>query len=217
MAVGAQPLRREAPDAGVIDDARARQQRGRIAGISLAALIAGIAIAGGGSGGDHHRGSQAPLGSSPYVSVGSGINVRSPHGWHLFHPPITSLVYPYDRMLLTSYPATTGGECGPTRAESVLPAGGALIYLSEYGATPGVFGEPRGMEFPPQSAGFKLQRANLGNYECSAVPSYLLRFRAAGRLFQVSLAFGAHATASRRAQATHILSDLQIQPITSAK
>ncbi|HLM85369.1 MAG TPA: hypothetical protein VK272_04180 [Solirubrobacteraceae bacterium] len=210
---------REVPDAGVIDDARTRQRRrrGRIAGLSLVALaIAAAIVAGGGSGDGGQRGGRTTVGSSPYTSVGSGISVRYPHGWHLLRPPITSLAYPHDRMLLTSYPVAAGGDCGPTRAENALPSNGALIYLSEYTTLPGsVFGSPTGMEFPPQSAGFKLERRDLGNYECSTVPSYLIRFRASGRLFQVTLAFGAHAAASLRARATRILDDLRIQPTVS--
>jgi hypothetical protein len=115
-------------------------------------------------------------------------------------------------MLLTSYPAARGGGCSPTRAEQALPPNGVLIYLFEYSASAGrVLGRPNGMEFPPQSAGFTLKRRDLANYECWTVPGYLMRFTAAGRLFQVHVAFGPGVSGSRRAQALLILRRLRIR------
>ena len=70
------------------------------------------------------------------------------------------------------------------------------------------------MSFPPQGAGIELHRSDLANYECSTVPSYLLRFRTAGRLFQAQVAFGTHATHARRAEAQRILASLRAQPLT---
>jgi hypothetical protein len=151
------------------------------------------------------------------AGIGSGISVSYPRGWHLFKPPLTSLTYPYDRMLLTSYPAAIGGACSPTRAEKALPASGVLIYLFEYSASSGsVFGQPNGTDFPPQSAGFTLERRDLANYECWAVPGYLMRFTAASRRFQAHIAFGAAATASVRAQALLVLRRLRIRGLPAA-
>jgi hypothetical protein len=199
----------------VIDDARARQRRrrGRIAVVLLAALAAGaVVLAAGGSGDGGKRAISTSRSQSPYESVGSGINAKYPRGWHLLRAPITSLAYPYDRMLLTSYPAQRGGECGPTRAENSMPANGALIYLFGYAAAPGTpFGQPTGMTFAPQSAGFRLSPSELRTWECSSLPSYLVRFQAAGRLFQATVAFGAHTLATRRAQALQILADLKVR------
>jgi len=212
------PARATGPDQGVIEEARRRQRRRRRLGCALiAGTVTGAvvwALLAGGGGGRH--GSPRPSsGSTPSHSVGSGITVRYPRGWHLIAPPITSLAYPYDRLLLTSYPATGGGACGPTRAENALPADGALIYLFEYTTTPGsVFGESKGMSFPPQSAAIKLHRSDLGNYECSTVPNYLIRFSTAGRLFQAQVALGPHATPARRAEALQILTSLRVRPGT---
>ena len=206
----------------MIEEARRHQRRRRTRGLG-GVLIAGAAIgavlwallAGGGAGDGGHGSRKPSSGSTPSYSIGSGITVSYPRGWHLIAPPITSLAYPYDRLLLTSYPAARGGECGPTRAENVLPADGALIFLFEYSSTPGsVFGQPKGMSFPPQSAGIEFHRSDLANYECSTVPNYLIRFRTAGRLFQAQVAFGAHATHARRAQALRILTSLRAQPLT---
>jgi hypothetical protein len=146
------------------------------------------------------------------ASIGHGISASYPRGWHLFEPPITSLSYPYDRMLLTSYPARTGGDCSPTRAERALPSNGVLVYLIEYSASPGAVlsGPPIGASFPAQSAGLTLKRRDLARYECWTVPGYMLRFSAAGRLFQAHIAFGARATATSRSQALAILSRLRV-------
>ena len=174
-------------------------------------------LAGGGTGGGRHDARHTSSGSTPSYSVGGGITVRYPRGWHLIAPPITSLAYPYDRLLLTSYPAVPGGDCGPTRAENALPADGALIFLLEYSRTPGsVVGPPTGVSFPPQSAGINLYRSDLANYECSTVPSYLIRFRTAGRLFQAQVALGTHATHARRAEALRILTSLRARPLSDA-
>ena len=146
-------------------------------------VAVGWALLAGGAGRGRHDSGDQSSGSAPSYNVASGITVSYPRGWHLIGPPITSLAYPYERLLLTSYPATRGGDCGPTRAENSLPSDGALIYLFEYSTTPGsVFGQPKGMSFPPQSAGIALHRSDLANYECSTVPSYLIRFRTARRL-----------------------------------
>jgi hypothetical protein len=206
------------PDAGVIEDARRRRRRrhGRLAAVALVALVAAIAALGGsGSGGGAAGAPAATGGLGPRASVGNGISVSLPHGWHLLAPPITSLSYPLDRMLLTSYPARRGGDCAPTRAAAALPPTGALIYLLEYGATAGTpLSRPSGMAFPPQPRTFALRAGDRANYECWTTPTYLLRFRAAGRLFQLQVALGARVAVARRAQVLRILDSLKIQMLT---
>lgn len=218
----AAPALTTGPDQGVIEEARRRQRHRRntrLGGalatvVAIGALLWGLLAGGGASGDDGRR--DPSSGSTPSYGVGAGITVSYPRGWHLLTAPITSLTYPYDRLLLTSYPAARGGECGPTRAENALPASGALIFLFEYPTAPGgVFGQLKGMSFPPQSAGIALQRSDLANYECSTVPNYLIRFRTAGRLFQAQVAFGARATRARRAEALRILTSLHAKPLTN--
>ncbi len=116
--------------------------------------------------------------------VGAGISVRYPPAWHRLVAPITSLVFPDERVLLTSYPAPRGGNCSPDAAERALPAGGALVYLFEYRPPRGpIWAHLRRWAFPPQPAHFALRPADLATYECWRVPSYLIRFRAADRPF----------------------------------
>jgi hypothetical protein len=144
----------------------------------------------------------------------AGLAVSQPGGWHLTAPPVSSLTYPVERLLLTSYPAARGGNCSPERAERDLPAGGALVYLVEYRRSAR---DPwRGLRrsaFPRRPAQFRLRRSALAGYECWRVPSYLIRFRDADRPFQVHVALGARATAARRAQVLRVLDSLRFEPL----
>jgi hypothetical protein len=219
VAVGA-PARppAQAPDSGLIDDARRRQRRRRTGiAIVLAAMLAAIAYLGGGSGGGRQHNPPAVGGVWPSASVPTGISVSYPAGWHLFPPPDTSLSYPFDRLLITSYPTSTGGGgCSPRRAEAALPARGALIYLFEYGtSSSGVLTRPEDAAFPPEPAAFSLPSRPL-NYECWTVPTYMVRFRAAGRLFQAQIALGPRISAARRAQALAVLQSLRVQPLSTS-
>jgi hypothetical protein len=184
--------------------------RRRLIGVAVAAgttsLVAGL-MAGGRA--------QAGGNAAHRVTVAdSAIAVTQPGGWHLTTPPISSLSFPRERLLMTSYRAARGGNCGPDRAERALPAGGALVYLIEY--RPSV-GDPwRGLErsaFPRRPAHFALRRDALGAYECWRVPSYLIRFRDADRPFQLHVALGPHATNARRAQVLRVLDSLRFQPL----
>jgi hypothetical protein len=151
------------------------------------------------------------------MPVGHGITLSEPPGWHLVLPPITSTAYPLDRLLLTTYRAGAGGQCSPTRAEAALPANGALIYLLEYGSTAGtVLTRPPAADSSNAPPNLALSQGTKAAYECWLVPSYLLRFRAAGRLFQAQVAFGSKASAQRRAEALRILNSLKINRLAPA-
>jgi hypothetical protein len=146
--------------------------------------------------------------------LAGSVSVTVPRGWHLLPPPVTGLAFPVDRLLLTSYPAARGGNCGPDRAESALPAHGALIYLMEYRPRLGpAWAGIRRSAFPPRPAHFALRQRNLTPAECWKVPSYLIRFRAADRPFQLHVALGPHAGAARRAQVLRALDSLRFTPL----
>ncbi len=144
----------------------------------------------------------------------AGISVSQPAGWHRIAPPLTSVTFPVDRLLLTSYPAAGGGSCGPDRAARALPPGGALVYLMEYrprvgDAWPGL----RRRDFPPRPEHFALLRRARATYECWRVPSYLIRFRDAHRPFQLHVALGPRATPARKAQVLRVLDSLRFEPL----
>jgi hypothetical protein len=153
--------------------------------------------------------------SSGLTNVGAGVSVVRPEGWQLFAPRITALTFPADRLLLTSYPTGRGGNCSPDRAEQDLPADGALIYLLEYRPSVGAVwtdGRHRS-NFPPRPAHFRLRKRDLGNYECWSISSYMIRFRAADRPFQLHVALGPHTTAARRAQVLRTLDSLRFSAL----
>lgn len=200
-----------APQDGLIEEARHRQRRRRtgIAVVLMTTLAASVYLAGGSGGAGHLKPNAS--GVWPDASLPHGLSVRYPPGWHAFPPPDTSLSYPFDRFLITSYPtAPGGGGCSPRRAEAALPPDGALIYLFEYGSAGGIVTRPSRVVFPPEPARFALPSRAV-NYECWTVPSYIFRFEAAGRLFQAQVALGSRVSASRRNEALLVLQSLRIQ------
>jgi hypothetical protein len=175
--------------------------------LCAAALLAAAAL--GACGGE--GGGAAPASATTVrVGVGAGISLGKPLGWRLLTHDITALSRPVERLLLTSYRARAGGNCAPDRAQRELPAGGALVYVVEYGAP---LTKVNHRAFPPRPAQFSLDRRALGNYECWRVPSYLIRFRDAGRAFQVHVALGARASRSRRAQVLATLDGLRVSAV----
>jgi hypothetical protein len=162
-------------------------------------------------------GRSAPSSRSHPVAPRSGIGVDLPPGWHRLDPPITAVVDPTERLLLTSYPASRGGNCGPDRAERELPAGGALIYVFEYAGRPAAVGtDPARRAFPPRPAHFGLLGRALATYECWHVPSYLLRFSSADRYFQVHVALGPGISPAGRRQVLSVLDSLRVARATKA-
>src|SRR4051812_42626359 len=112
------------------------------------AIVATIVLAG--CGGD-----RAPAGHRR-ASLDAGISIAVPRGWHAAGSRITALVYPVDRLLLTSYRAQRGGNCAPDRAEEELPGDGVLAYLFEYRPRVGKVWPSsfRRSDFPPRPAHF---------------------------------------------------------------
>jgi hypothetical protein len=180
-----------------------RGPRGLVALLACATSMATL-----GCGSDDGR-SAADHASQP-IRVAAGVSTIRPPGWRLLTPPIAAISSPVERLLLTSYATRRGGNCSPERAERDLPAGGALVYLFEYRPTVGsVWAHLARADFPPLPAHVALRRRDLGTYECWRVPSYLIRFRAAGRAFQLHVALGPRASAARRAQVRDIIDALR--------
>jgi hypothetical protein len=185
---------------------------------ALAALLCAAALSGCGASARPAAQPTAAPAFAPRVAVPGRISLRVPAGWRLRRPPITALSAPTERLLLTSGPAPRGGNCGPDAAESRLPPGGALLYLFEYRARAGaVWDGLKPSAFPPRTAHARLRARDLGRYECWRVPSYLLRFRAAGRAFQLHVAFGPRATAARRAEVLRAVDSLRVARLPAAK
>jgi len=99
-------------------------------------------------------------------------------------------------------PGSSGADgCQPKEALDRLPSTGAFIFGWEYGQVSPVTGI-RASDFPHRPKQFKL--TGFARYECLG-PSYMLRFRDAGRAFQIHIAFGRRANAATRAIIIRIL------------
>jgi hypothetical protein len=110
-------------------------------------------------------------------------------------------------MAVASFPFPTD-----TRPNGCRPAGtlarkqpsGAVIFVIDYGTL-----NPSRSAWPERPTHFKL--GAFANYECFG-RSYQVRFREAGRHFQLFVSFGRRATSSTRATALHVLNTLTARP-----
>lgn len=162
-----------------------------------AAVVAVVAVAGCG-------------GSGWRVWHGHGVSVHIPPRWHATSARLTPVTWPVQFLAVASYPLPHGDGgadgCEPQAAVDRLPPDGAFLFGWEYVGAPD--GPIRRADFPPRPRRFRLVR--LGRYECMG-RSYLLRFRARGRYFQVHVAFGRHAGERTRALALRVLDSLVVR------
>jgi hypothetical protein len=137
------------------------------------------------------------------------MSVRYPPGWFATRHALTPVTSPPQVLAVASYPLPRNNRgadgCEPKEALDRMPATGALIFGWEYGSITG-----RALrQFPPRPKRLTLTR--FARYECLG-PSYMLRFRQAGRFFQIHVAFGKRASPATRAIALRILDGLQVRP-----
>lgn len=141
---------------------------------------------------------------------GRGVSVRIPHSWHATGARLTPVTWPVQFLAVASYPLPGGDRgadgCEPKAAVDRLPANGALLFGWEYAGT--VEGTIRKADFPPRPGAFRL--LHRGRYECLD-HSYLLRFRAAGRYFQVHVLLGRRASGRTRRLALRVLDSLVVR------
>lgn len=141
---------------------------------------------------------------------GRGVTVRIPRGWHATRARLTPVTWPVQFLAVASYPLPAGDRgadgCEPKAAVDRLPAGGAFLFGWEYAGTPD--GTVRRADFPSRPRRFSL--VHLGRYECLD-HSYLIRFRAGGRAFQVHVLFGRRASERTRALALRVLDSLTVR------
>jgi hypothetical protein len=130
------------------------------------------------------------------TQLGSGLSIAAPADWHVALR-LTGLAEPFERFTLASFPLhlppRQAAACGPTQAVASMPADGALAFVIEYPTT-AAFSQ---RDFPPQPKRFALPSVPSLPYECFGA-GWVLRFRAAGRSFQVMIALGRRAGANRR-------------------
>jgi hypothetical protein len=144
-------------------------------------------------------------GSGRHLWHARGITVRLPPGWRATAAPLTPVAMP--QLAIASYPLPRGDAgadgCEPKAALDRLPATGAFLFAWEYGDVP----SRQRRLFPPRPSRFRLE--HLGRYECLG-RSYMLRFRAAGRYFQLHVALGRQATRRTRRLVLRVLDSLRV-------
>ncbi len=142
---------------------------------------------------------------------GDRISIRYPPGWTATARPLTAVTSPGQVIALGSYrfPTNIAGADGgePKQALDAIPPDGAFIFGWDYGQLSAA--ELR-KNFPPQPQRFRL--TGLANYECMG-QGYALRFRAAGRAFQIHVYFGSKATAATRATVLRVLDSFHARPL----
>jgi hypothetical protein len=140
-----------------------------------------------------------------------GVTARYPPGWFATSKPLTPVTYPRQAIAIASYRLPSGPSgadgCEPKEALARLPSGGAFVFGWEYAAG-SPFGPPRSADFPPRPTHFVLARP--ARSECLG-PSYVLRFRQAGRYFQIHVALGPRATAAIRRKVLDILDSIAVR------
>lgn len=148
------------------------------------------------------RVSPTPSGYVRHSDLDDGLSIRIPAAW-TFHQDPSGPAEPRTVFAVGSWPFPTGGECAPTAAQAEVPPDGAFFWLIEYR-------DPQGNDFPERGERFVLDEATLANYECSVVPSYLIRFQDADRFFQLHVAFGPEASPSPRSEVLRALQSLEV-------
>ena len=139
-----------------------------------------------------------------------GVSGRHPPGWHR-ERALTGFVEPREVLALASYPLRRGakaGECAPDTARADIPADGAFVWLLEYRS-----GVPID-RFPERPRPFRLDRERLDDQvSCFPGPGSSWSFQAAGRRFQLLVAFGGRPSESLLREVEAILNALELEEV----
>ena len=147
--------------------------------------------------------------SNTYRSEEDRFRVMVPKGWFISDEPLTDIAEPRDVATLATFPLRPGGACAPNRAIKDMERDDALIFVMEYS-------RPRGGPWPQRPRRIEPSKRPPVAYECWLRSTTLIRFRDAGRYFQIHVALGivehqARDTASEkvRRQAYRILNSFR--------
>jgi hypothetical protein len=134
-----------------------------------------------------------------------GVRVRHPADWSATARQLTPVTSPRQLLAVASFPFSENPRSNGCRPAGTLrekqPAG-VVLFVIEYG-------EDNPSAFPRRPNEFRLRA--FGNYECYG-RSYQVRFREAGRYFQVFVSFGREASRSTRAAALRVLNSFTARP-----
>ena len=139
------------------------------------------------------------------------LTVRYPKTWFATKRALTPVTNPRQVLAVASYPLPRGNGgadgCAPKAALDRLPPNGAFVFGWEFSVP-----SPSGLrpaDFPRRPAHFLL--AKLTESDCLG-RSYMLRFRDAGRFFQIHVALGSHASSSTRTTVLRIVDSFRATP-----
>jgi hypothetical protein len=142
-----------------------------------------------------------------------GVSGRHPAGWDRARG-LTSFTEPREVLALASYPLRGGaqaGECAPNTARADMLPGGAFVWLLEYRE------QLPPERFPPRPRPFRLDRGQLAEHvACFPGPGWSTAFGAAGRQFQLLVAFGGPPTDRRLREVEEALDALAFDRLPPA-
>jgi hypothetical protein len=149
---------------------------------------------------------RSPPAADQRTSLGDGVSVVLPAGWHLTHGKGTSLVEPFPRLSAATFAARFSRQhcvCDTPRVAN-FPRDGAYLLVLEWPL-------PRGRHagFPAHRPHFHISRSALTPGDCG--PSDNRLFREGGRGYQVQIYLGPDAPALARAQIAAILDSWQVR------
>jgi hypothetical protein len=175
--------------------------------LAIPALIAAVAVgaaaaAGAGAG----RVSVAVRNGGGRVSLGSGVTIRLPAGWHLTHGTGTPVSDPIPRLSAATFRVRFSKQYCVCDTQHVVnfPRNGAFLFVWEY--THPSRGELRGM--PAHTTHFHIGPSAMGHDSCA--PSDGRAFREGGRGYEVEIYLGPSAPASARAQIAEMLDSWRV-------
>jgi hypothetical protein len=142
----------------------------------------------------------------PRVSVGGGVSVVLPAGWHLTHGKGTSLVEPFPRLSAATFAVRFSRQhcvCDTPRVAD-FPRDGAYLLVFEWPLPP----RDRG-KVAAHTTHFHISRSSIRPGDCG--PSDTTLFREAGHGYQVQIYLGPDAPPSARAQIAAILDSWRVR------
>lgn len=153
--------------------------------------------------------SVAVIGTAWDTFQGDGVSVTYPRSWYATAHQLTPVTGPRQLLAIASFPLPTGDHgadgCEPKQVLDRLPSAGAFIFGWDDGslrdtpfAAKSFPRRPRHFVFP-----HLLHSGCLG-------PSYRIRFREAGRLFQIYVVLGNQASRSTHATVLRILDSFRV-------
>lgn len=138
-----------------------------------------------------------------------GVSVRYPPNWFATARDLTPVTGPAQILAVATFrlPGGSSGAdgCEPKQALDQVQPGGAFIFGWEYGVGSGLSKS----DFPPRPKRFTLK--NYERFECMG-PSFMVRFRQAGRFFQIHVALGRRASKATRATVLQVLDTFSAKP-----